>query len=63
MKKYLNPLNYASPAFGLANRYSLGHAESFLAPEPDEPLHHTSIFLLGAPALAGILFHHATYRA
>ena len=49
MKRFLKPENYLRCTFGLANRYFLGHVESILAPNPDEPLRHPPIFILGAP--------------
>ena len=49
MNKYLNPANYAHRAFSIVNRHLLGHFESVMAPDPDKPLRHPPIFLVGVP--------------
>lgn len=49
MKPNLNLKNYARRFFGLANRHLLGHLDSALAPNAEEPLRHPPIFFLGAP--------------
>lgn len=59
LKKYTNPRNYLQWALAGINQKLLGHVESLLVPNPDEPLRHPPIFLLGAPRSGSTLITQA----
>jgi hypothetical protein len=47
--KFLNLKNYARFTFRVINHYVLGSLEICMGPNPDSPLRHPPIFLVGAP--------------
>ena len=49
MYRYLDPRNYVRRAVSLANQHLLSYFELMLCSNPDKPLRHPPIFILGAP--------------
>ena len=49
MNKYINPSSYARYVLNLANRHLLEPLETWISPNPDQPLRYPPIFFLGAP--------------
>ena len=49
MYKYLNPKNYARALLRAVNVYGISGLESLGVKNPEEPLRHPPIFILGAP--------------